>query len=561
MSIADPVLPGDPFRLALLLLSSLAIALMGTACDTERQDEGGDPEPSVERAIGGLIAERDDRPALTVSADHPNVVLVVTDDQSLDQMRAMPAARRILGRQGTTFTDAFASYPLCCPSRVTMLTGQFAHNHGAQGNRPFKDGGGYVNLRRPRRVLPAWLQASGYTTVHLGKWANSPGSKLPAGWDWWGYTRNSTTGYYNYDLRTPDGDVVRFGEEASDYHTDALTQVAEDFMEAHGSETDRPFFLSLAYLAPHDGEGRDDEAGERCGGVKDGVPAKGTAQPAPGDARAFAGATAPRPPSFNEPDVSNKPPYVRQLEPLSDERIDKIDRDYGCELASLRAVDRSIASLWRTLRRTGLARHTAFIFTSDQGNFHGQHRRGGGKNLPYEEVIRVPLLVRGPGVVKGQRSPALASNIDLAPTILELTGVNPPEHLWRRQDGRSLGPLLNGKARWPRRALLIEGRQQAEEADDGSYVALSYQAVRTRRYTYTEHFEKRTVNARQGGRARIGDGERIFVELYDLRSDPFQRENLAGSNPTAPTQARLARLLRQLATCSGERCRRAETSR
>ncbi len=485
----------------------------------------------------------------------PNVVLIVTDDQTYGEMSALDRTRRLLGRGGATFSRAFASFPLCCPSRTTMLTGQYAHNHGAIGNHPADDGGGYVNLRRPRRTLAAWLWTGGYETAHFGKWANSPGHPTPPpGWDVWDHTFDKTTAYYDYRLGPRRATSRRYGYERADYNTDVVSDRAVGYI-GRARHSARPFFLSVAYLAPHDGSGRDDEAGRRCGGVgADGEPTKGEAQPPARYADAFRHAPLPQPPSFEEADVTDKPGFIGLPLPANAARIALITRRYRCELASLLAVDDGVAAIVDALRRAGELSDTAIVFTSDNGAFHGEHRISGGKNLPYEAAIHVPLLIRAPGLQAGRRIASPVVNADLAPTILALTGVEPPASLERPLDGRSLVPLMEGRDRDRDRPILIEGRQSTVEGG-GGYRVRSYQGVRTRRYLYVEHFLSRVGSPEEGAAVQIGGGERVARELYDLGRDPYELRSRAGAPGYRETMAVLRSTLEQLRGCAGRECR------
>ncbi|MGH3995387.1 MAG: sulfatase family protein, partial [Pseudonocardiaceae bacterium] len=330
----------------------------------------------------------------------PNVLVLLTDDQTLESMRVMGGVRSVLGAEGTTFQRAFVSNPLCCPSRATLYTGQYTHNHGVIGNRPPE--GGYGRLDKSE-WLPVWLQRAGYHTVHIGKFMNgygqdSPPTEVPPGWDEW-YTSvdPSTYSFTGYELNE-NGVVTAYPT----YSTDEYSQRAVDAVGRLAPSAE-PFFLSVAFLAPHSGgpSDPDDPAG------------LATPMPAPRHRDRFAGEPLPATPAFDEADVSDKPSFVRRRPRLSDEREAAIGEMYQQELESLLAVDDGIVRVVDALRASGELENTLIVFTSDNGFFHGEHRIPYGKVMVYEPSIRVPLILRGPGVPAGASNPAFVSNVDL----------------------------------------------------------------------------------------------------------------------------------------------------
>ncbi len=539
------------------MLAALSVAAVGATLLVGCAVGGGDrvAEQPGSEANTAEESAKPELPLVSSQATRPNVVVVMTDDQSLQTMRVMRRTQRIIGDHGATFSQSLVSYPLCCPSRTTFLTGQFAHNHGVQGNSPSGDGGGYLNLVQPGRTLPAWLQASGYRTAHVGKWANAPGPHSPAGWDRLWMTFDGTTSYYGYRAGRPDGKSRSLGNETRDYHTDAVTRLATRFIRAEGARPDeQPFFLSVAYLAPHDGFGRDDEASRRCAGeTAAGDPNHLGAVPAPRHRSAFSNTPLPRPPSFNEEDVTDKPAAVREAR-LSPGVVARIERRYRCELASLLSVDEGVQRIWTALGETGAADQTVFVFTSDHGKLHGEHRHGVRKNRPYEEAIRVPLMIRGPGVPDGITLNDPVVNADLAPTILDLAQAQPEGGLAREIDGSSLVPLLEGGVDWSDRAIPIEGRLRTELAG-GGYEVLSYVGVRTARYSYTEYYRQAVASESEGAEVAIGEGELVGRELYDLEADPYQLRNLGRDEEAyVGTRPALAAVLNRLRQCAGSAC-------
>jgi N-acetylglucosamine-6-sulfatase len=441
----------------------------------------------------------------------PNIVVIMTDDQTAESVRVMANVRRLLVERGTSFTNSFTVYPQCCPSRATFLTGQYAHNHGVLGNSP--PAGGYIKLNHAN-TLPVWLASSGYYTAHIGKYLNGYGGRdpreIPPGWtEWRGSVDPSTYRYTGYTLNENRTLTTYAG-----YQTDVYaTKAAEIILRR--APLAQPFFLSVAFLAPHSGAPADpDDPGA---GIV-------TPSPAPRHRNAFAAEPLPRPPSFNEADVSDKPSGIRNRSLLPTTRISAIRENYQQELESLLAVDEAVARIVAALQASGELANTLVIFTSDNGFFHGEHRVAQGKNLPYEPAIRVPLALRGPGVPAGLRLGQRVANVDLAPTIVDAANATPGRLL----DGRSLLPLLASPATPLARDLLVE-RGPGEDP---------YAALRTNRYLYVEY----------------ASGAR---ELYDLATDPYQLRSRHADPAYASVRSNLAARLARMRTCRGANCRTA----
>ncbi|HST42532.1 MAG TPA: sulfatase, partial [Conexibacter sp.] len=358
-------------------------------------------------------------------ARRPNVIVVMTDDQTVADLATMPRTRALLGGAGVTFDRSFSSYPVCAPSRATFLTGQYAHNHGVMGI--YRPTGGYSRFDAGN-ALPVWLQEAGYDTIHLGKYINGYGTDVPAtqppGWsEWYGAIDPSTYRMWGYSLNE-NGTVRTYGtpreEDPRLYQTDVLAGHALRAIERR-AEQERPFFMSLAFLAPH----HESAALRQATGQ--------VVRAAPRHAGARAAGRAATSPAFDEADVSDKPSFIRRRHRLAPAEAVGIERRLHERRRSLMSVDEAVEQLVATLRRTGQLEHTYILFTSDNGYLQGEHRVPAGKVLPYEAAARVPLLIRGPGLAAGARTRALVSNVDLAPTILELAGAAPGKRL----DGRS----------------------------------------------------------------------------------------------------------------------------
>jgi N-acetylglucosamine-6-sulfatase len=385
----------------------------------------------------------------------PNLVVVMTDDQDVASVSVMKAVDRRLAAHGVTFTRSFVTTPECCPSRASFLTGQYAHNHGVVSGSPPE--GGYQALDNAN-TLPVWLGGGGYHTAYFGRYLNGYGNpdqggdplEVPPGWEEWHAPVNHTEfQMYDYTLNE-NGRLRDYGSLARDYSTDLLSRRVSRFVEVVSEEED-PFFLMVAPLAPH------------SEGVLDGDPtATRNPRPAPRDLGAFEARPVPEPPSFAEADLSDKPRPTRKRARATQERLgDQLIAEYHGRLESLLAVDRLVARLVNVLRETGELQDTVVVFTSDNGYLLGEHRLTG-KDFPYEESARVPLIVRGPGFPPGVERDGAVANIDLAPTILEIAG----EEAGLAMDGISLLPLVRGEAASERDLLieyLIGGRRYAAD--------------------------------------------------------------------------------------------------
>jgi N-acetylglucosamine-6-sulfatase len=478
----------------------------------------------------GLATATPSRPA---AVTRPNIIVVMTDDQTTVELRGMEATRRLIARRGVSFSRFYVSYPVCCPSRATYLTGQYAHNHGVMGLHP--PTGGYGRFDK-RNALPVWLQRAGYHTAHFGKFLNGYGDQVaadvPPGWsDWHATVDYSTYRMWGYTIND-EGRARTYGRpferDPGLYQTDVLAAKAEAVIERHAGR--RPLFISLNFLAPHH---EDRRVQARSGQL---------VRPAPRHVLPSAGGQLPRTPDFNERNMSDKPPFLRRrTSPLDARDVARLEQDARNRRASLLAVDEAVARIVLVLRRTGELDNTYILFTSDNGYMQGQHRVRSGKMLPYDPATRVPLLIRGPGLPEGVRSGELTANIDLAPTLLDIAGADAGQQI----DGRSLLPFARRPELRTDRPILHETgglrslglREQDEAANAGRSLrrVLTYRAVRTRRWLYV----------------RYRDGSR---ELYDMRRDPYQLRSLHAHPGHRDTRRALSGELRRLARCRGAAC-------
>lgn len=472
---------------------------------------------------GGAVAPT--MPPQTVAPvdDRPNVVLVLTDDQTLEQLRFLEQSVQRLSSRGVSFEEAVVSYPTCCPSRATILTGQYASNHGVLWNAP--PTGGFTAFRNHETAMPAALADAGYETIHVGRFLNGYGflrrdRVQPEGWTDWHAIVAPTDGQYTEFSLLENGDLVTYGPD--DYVTDVLADIALDAVD-RAVERGRPFFLQLSFTAPHASYGSP-LAEVRAGSIEAEI-ASGEILPpvpAPRHAGSLFGLELPSASAFDEADRTDKPSVVRDRGPID---AAGIRAHYQAEAESLLAVDEAVIALLDQLETLGVAERTYVVFTSDNGFFHGEHGIALGKYLPYEETLRVPLLIAGPGIPEGETRSSLVANIDLAPTILEWTDVEPR----REMDGISLTAVLAAEPPELDRAIFIEGHAP------GGFFRAPYRGVRTSDWIYIEW---------EGGE----------VELYDLGIDPSQLTNLAADPAHATTLETMAALTEQLASCSGASC-------
>jgi N-acetylglucosamine-6-sulfatase len=408
--------------------------------------------------------------ALTQTMSPPNIVLILTDDQRVDTLRVMPSVQRFLVEQGMTLRRAIVTNPLCCPSRATILTGRYSHTTGVYTNGGV-DGGWSAFQRSESDTIATALQAAGYRTALIGKYLNGyRGNEVyvPPGWDRWFAFAEQNGAYYDYEIfdDAAGPGLVSYGSLPKDYSTDVIRRKAVGFIRSVPPAT--PFFLMVTPYAPH-----------------------GPLTVAPRHVGAFAGAPVRLAPSVNESDVSDKPAYI-QTRGLADP--DLLRRRTRRQWEMLLAVDELVSRIDAALVESGHD-NTLVIFTSDNGLSNGEHRWAG-KLVPYEESLRVPMVVRLPGAVAaGTVSDALVSNADLAPTIADFAGAS------LSVDGVSLRPLLLDDASSVRDSVVLEHLQ------GGSRVP-SFCGVRTHAFLF----------------ARYSTGEE---ELYDLGQDPWQLENVA----------------------------------
>lgn len=386
-----------------------------------------------------------------VTAQPPaNIVVIMTDDQDV---AGLPVMRKLLAYpygSWVNFTNAFTNDSLCCPARATFFTGQYAHHHAVLSNAAK-----HTAKMPANNNLAVWLDHAGYRTGLIGKYLNKVTTKQP-GWDSWYAGKGSV---------------------------DAHTARAVDFIESAGSG---PFFLYLAYMAPH-------------------MPAVPPARYANADAY-----VPPDSPNYLEADVSDKPLFIRQLgmpgaSTIAMWRAERLDAQ-----RELLAVDDGVQSIMDALQAAGVLDNTLVVFLSDQG-FSWLNHRWDYKHCSYDECARFPLLIRYPGLEGNREEARFVTNVSLASTLAEWAGVTPG----RPQDAPSLMPLLRGEAVEWDETILMEKRAAQPAASH-------FWGLRTPGWMYAEY---------------SSTGE---VELYDMAADPFQLQNVAGRVEYAAVQSELA---------------------
>jgi N-acetylglucosamine-6-sulfatase len=443
----------------------------------------------------------------------------------------MPKTKRLIGNKGVTFDNAYFSEPMCCPSRASMFRGQYPHNtHVTQNTYPDGSFKKYWEQGLARDTYATRLHDAGYRTFYAGKVMNGYGQKtegkrlrpvLPG----FSVFRGAIGDPEDNTFKFEDGSVKSFPETEQHtrgadknaiygLHDKIVTDWAQDFVE-RSKGNDKPFALVLSLHSPHFPASYPDSYQDR-----------------------FVTAGLPRSPGYNEADVSDKPRFLREPKITSQEKEDLISYQRK-RLRSAAFADNQIGQLVSTLKQTGQFHNTVFVFWSDNGYHMGQHRQigintegnekgdVGSKGLPYLEDVRFPMLVSGPGIPAGARSHKFISAVDLLPTLLDVAGAHVPNYA----DGRSFLPLARGKD------IAWRDFAYSEMSNAAGTPERNWRAV----YTQKEAYHEWTAT---------GD-----KELYDLSRDPYELHNLLSPGDSA---ASLGTLVKKMATCSRDACRRAE---
>jgi N-acetylglucosamine-6-sulfatase len=534
-------------------------------------------------ASGAQALVEEEEP-LNPSDEPPSFVVIQTDDQTLDGLyatfraypgapttRVMPNTLDLIAKRGMTFDRYYVSYPLCCPSRTSLLTGRYAHNDGVRGN--VQPNGGYFGFSFRAAMthnLATWLHGAGYRTIHIGKFLNGygdapydSGTTVPPGWDAWHTVLKADTHHYFYgytlnnngQIEGPYGDSgswetreygVRddFGCPFAPieghpclYQTDVFNWMATEEMRA--TPPGQPFYLQLDYTAPH-GDFR------RPAGP----------EPALRHYDWFKGKRLPhdRSGGFDEGNVNDKPRFIRDASHLTPSEKHTYRVYYEKQLESLRSIDDGVKQLIGTLAQTQRLHNTYVIFTSDNGFFFGEHRLLGGKFLAYEPATHLPLLIRGPGIEPGAETGELAANVDIAPTVLQLAGAKADKSI----DGRSLVPYLADPELRTHRPVLFESFVESSDVEgEGSISRVRPQARRQARRSGA----KASLLAPPKDYAGIRLGPYKYIawptgekELYDINRDPYELNSLQRVPNFFPIRNFLHRQMKRLIDCVGRHC-------
>ena len=510
------------------------------------------------------------RPSVTAESvvganDRPNILVLMTDDMRNDDLRFMPHVRELIGDQGVHFANMFSPQPLCCPARASFDTGLYSHNHHVWSHvSPY----GFRALD-DRQTLPVWLHGLGYDTAFLGKYLNGYGRQpkygrsslryVPPGWtDWRGSIDNRkhtgghlSGGTYRY-FDTTLSNNGQLEPHDGEFQTHLYSRITQQLVRRE-SRSPNPFFAWISFTTPHSGTPKEKDD-PRPVPLDDGTVQVFQNPARPNYVKGRFDQRISRIPGGDDPrdEVAKKPFFIRERSPITPLEESDVLEDYRQRVEALSVVDDEVANIMESLERSGELDNTYVVFTSDNGYFLGEHRMRQGKILPYDPSLRVPLMMRGPGIPAGQVRTDPFLMPDFAPTFLDAAGAAPRPGL----DGQSMLPIARyGDRGWTRGILtetgprvigedvkesdnfLVDDNELSVELQGSRYATLRFSiGVRTGRYLYVEH----------------ASHER---ELYDLKTDPRQFVNVVDKPRMAHVVRLLARELDRLKDCVGPECR------
>ena len=510
-------------------------------------------------AIAALHARGSDEASIARRSDaRPNIVVVMTDDMRVDELAYMPNVRRMVTAKGVRFANSFSPDPLCCPARASFLTGLYSHNHQVTSNGLTGVSGGFGRFD-DSHTLPRALHASGYNTGFVGKYLNNYGFApsrvtggpslryVPPGWtDWYGAVEppsgsgisGSTYNYFN----TPFNINGRIDtSHAGEYQTSVVGRFARDLVAKYHRSA-KPFFMYVAFLAPHFGQptepGDVDYIQSSRRWVSDTrTPARPDWVRGRFDARIVRAAGMPVDGGPAEANMRDKPSFMRRWPEIT--RAERLAvRDSTRQRAeALFLADRQIGMLINLMKGRAEWRNTIFVFTSDNGYFLGEHRQRSGKVKAHEPSLRVPLVITGPGIPQDEVRYDPITTVDLTPTILDLANA----HFANRvcDSVSKLGMIRHGDQGWTI-PIVTEGRvadpRLVHATGPGFRAGLTSIGLRTARYSFI----------------RYVDGER---ELYDLRFDPNEFHNRVRAARYRDVLRQFQRMWWADKDCSGSDCR------
>jgi N-acetylglucosamine-6-sulfatase len=553
-------------RLLLALLGAVVVALVLGGLVVLARD--GSPERSSSapsRAGAARTARPSVRPARIVpsasptpsQARRPNIVMILADDMRADDLRWMPSVRHLIADRGLSFRNSFSPYPLCCPARASLLSGEYAHNHkvfshvAPYGFPAFDD----------RRTIGTSLNAAGYNTVFIGKYLNGYGdqpSKLtgqpsfryvPPGWtDWLGaVSRPPDSGYasggtYNYFHTIFNVNGTIDDTHDGQYQTAVIGRMTRRMIRKY-HRSPKPFFLYVAPVAPHFGlpQEKDDPTDVTYPGTGARERIKTPARPAwvrgRFDARITRASGLPVDGGPAEADVGDKPRPIRDAPELTAQERLAVRSSTRQRAEALYVLDGQVKKILHTLKATHELDNTVVVFTSDNGYFLGEHRVRQGKIKPHEPSLRVPFVVAGPGIPHGERFDPITTP-GLSATIVDLADARPPH----QQDGLSVVPSFAADRGWTV-PVVTEGletsrvfRDAEQDPAPGFDDPRTTIGIRTPRWKYVRYVD--------------GDGE-----LYDLDHDPNELHSHFGDPAYRSVQAELSRLWNRYKDCKGASCR------
>jgi arylsulfatase A-like enzyme len=417
-------------------------------------------------------------PAAAEDTQQPNIIFIMTDDQAVEDMIWMPKTQALIGDQGVTYANSWTSLSWCCPSRATMKTGQHAHNNGVFNNA--LPAGGF-NRFQHQTALPVWLQNAGYHTVHIGKAMNDTKRNIPDGWDDWRSTVGGDHRMYKWKVND-NGRVRSYGTGVNNFQGDVYAGMAVDVIENH--DTSQPLFMHYTLSAPHVGQGQ-----------------------------------LPEPPRRHKNTVDDPIPQPPGFEVPADMTFAQLEKEYQRRAESLKGADDQVERLMTALSEKGILDNTVVMFTSDNGFTMGHHGDRG-KSIYWQEAMRVPLMIRGPGFPAGTITNVPVQNIDLAPTIADLANATPLITV----DGVSLlGEVPSN------RGLLIESKRDEINTP-------LWEGIVTERFIYVD---------------RIASTRDL---IWDLALDPYQINDEFGNPAYEPLIDELHAILDGVRACAGDDC-------